>query len=134
MELVILIIVLAVIEYLVFSFQVGMAREKYNIKAPATSGHPVFERRFRVQQNTLEQLVAFIPVTLCFAWSAENIGWPGNYMAAGLGVFWLIGRFIYAASYVKDPATRGMGFLIAMAATSFMAAGTLVSLLIAFAG
>ena len=130
MSLVILIIVLAVIEYLVFSFQVGMARSKYGVKAPAITGNPVFERYFRVQQNTLEQLVAFIPAMLAYSWSAENIGWAGNYIAAGLGTVWLIGRFIYALSYVKDPATRGLGFGMTMGPTAFMLVGSLVCILI----
>jgi len=130
MSLVILIIVLAVIEYLVFSFQVGMARGKYGVKAPAITGNPVFERYFRVQQNTLEQLVAFIPAILAFSWSAENIGWPGYYIAAGLGTVWLIGRFIYALSYVKDPASRGPGFGMTFGPTFIMLAGSLVCILI----
>jgi glutathione S-transferase len=129
MSLVILIIVLAVIEYLVFSFQVGMARGKYGVKAPAITGNPVFERYFRVQQNTLEQLVAFVPAILAFSWSAENIGWPGYYIAAGLGTVWLIGRFIYALSYVKDPASRGLGFGMTFGPTFFMLAGSLVCIL-----
>lgn len=131
MSLVILVIVLAVIEYLVFGFQVGMARGKYGVKAPAITGNAVFERYFRVQQNTLEQLVAFVPAMLAFSWSAENIGWPGNYIAAGLGTVWLIGRFIYAQSYVKDPASRGLGFGMTMGPTAFMLAGSLVCILIA---
>ncbi len=129
MSLVILIIVLAVIEYLVFSLQVGMARGKYGVKAPAITGNPVFERYFRVQQNTLEQLVAFVPAILAFSWSAENIGWPGYYIAAGLGTVWLIGRFIYALSYVKDPASRGLGFGMTFGPTFFMLAGSLVCIL-----
>ena len=52
---------LVLIEYMLISIQVGRARAKYGIKAPATSGHPVFDRTFRVHQNTLEQLVIFIP-------------------------------------------------------------------------
>ena len=130
MALVILVIVLAVIEYLVFSFQVGMARGKYGVKAPAISGHPVFERYFRVQQNTLEQLVAFVPAITGFAWMAESIGWQGNYIASGLGVIWLIGRFIYATSYVRDPSSRGTGFLMTMGPTAFMLAGTIICILI----
>jgi uncharacterized MAPEG superfamily protein len=130
MTLVILIIVLALIEYMVFSFQVGMARGKFGIKAPAISGNVIFERYFRVQQNTLEQLVVFIPAILAFSWTAENIGWPGNTIAAGLGVIWLIGRFIYALSYVRDPASRGIGFAMTMGPSAFMLAGALVCILL----
>jgi glutathione S-transferase len=130
MALVILIIMFALIEYIAFSFQVGMAREKYGVKAPAVSGHPEFDKYFRVQQNTLEQLVIFIPAILAFSWSAENIGWPGYYIASFLGVIWLIGRFIYGISYVNDPAKRSAGFLLSFFPSVLMIIGTLVSILL----
>src|SRR5690554_1459598 len=112
MELVILIVILALSEFLVFGFQTGMARRKYNIKAPAVTGHPVFERRFRVQQNTLEQLVVFVPAIVSFAWMAEQVGWPGHEIAAALNVVWLIGRVLYARTYVREPLSRAPGFLL----------------------
>ena len=129
MTLVILIIILALFEYTYFSFQVGAARGKYGVKAPATSGHPEFDKVFRVQQNTLEQLVLFIPALVSFAWMAESVGWPGNYVASGFGLIWLIGRLIYAASYVRDPATRTVGFLMTFAPTFAMMISTLVLVL-----
>ena len=61
MELVTIVIALALIEYTVFGMLVGKARGKYGIDAPAISGNPIFERYYRVQQNTLEVLVLFIP-------------------------------------------------------------------------
>ena len=130
MTLVILIIVLALIEYMVFAFQVAKARGKFGIKAPATTGHAIFERYFRVQQNTLEQLVIFIPAILAFSWTAENIGWPGNSIAAGLGVIWLIGRFIYAFSYVRDPSSRALGFGMTLIPSALMLAGALLCILL----
>ena len=130
MALVILIITLALIEYTVFSFQVGAARGKYGIHAPATTGNPVFERYFRVQQNTQEQLVVFIPAIVSFAWMAESVGWAGYYIASGLGVIWLIGRFLYAISYVKDPDSRGVGFMMTFFPSALMVLGTLVCILI----
>lgn len=134
MSLVILIISLALIQFTVFSFQVGMARGKYGVNAPSITGHPVFERYFRVQQNTLEQLVVFIPAMLTFSWAAENINWPGYTIASGMGVIWLIGRFIYAITYVKDPASRSLGFGMTLGPSAFLLAGTLVCILIALAG
>lgn len=130
MALVILIIILALIEFTVFTMQVGWARGKYGVQAPATSGHEVFERYFRVQQNTLEQLVIFVPTILAFSWMAESIGWAGNTIAASLGVFWLIGRFLYAINYIKDPASRGLGFMMAFFPTAVMMIGTLVCVII----
>jgi glutathione S-transferase len=132
MTLVILIIILALMEYMVFSFRVGMARGKYGIQAPAITGNPEFERHFRVQQNTLEQLIVFIPAILAFSWMAESIGWPGNYIASGLGVIWLIGRFLFASSYVRDPGSRTLGFMMTFFPSALMVLGTLVCILISF--
>ena len=61
MDYVALVILLAVMQYFFFLSMVGKARGEYSIKAPATTGHDMFERIYRVQQNTLEQLVIFIP-------------------------------------------------------------------------
>ena len=130
MILIILIITLAIIEYMIFSFLAGMARDKYGIKAPAVSGHPEFERRLRVQQNTLEQMVAFIPALVAFTWVAESIGWSGNVIGSGLGVIWLIGRFVYATSYVRDPSSRLVGFLMTVIPTFTLLAATLIAILV----
>jgi hypothetical protein len=95
---------LALVQFIAFGFKVGKARGTYGVKAPATTGNEVFERHFRVQQNTLESLVAFVPGLYLFShyW---NPLW-----AAALGVVYLAGREIYAATYVKDPAKRGPGY------------------------
>jgi len=87
---------------------VGHARGKYAIKAPATSGHPVFERAYRVQMNTLEQTVMFLPTL----WLAANYGFSG--WAGVAGLVWIVGRVWYAMAYLKDPAKRGPGFMIGM--------------------
>ena len=105
MESVAIVTVLALIEYLFFGFRAGAARGKFGVEAPATTGHPEWERLFRVQQNTLEQLIVFLPALwLCATY--VNAG-----VAAGLGVVYLIGRLVYAAAYVKDPASRTAGFV-----------------------
>jgi glutathione S-transferase len=95
---------LALIQFVVFGFRVGGARGKYGVKAPASTGHEVFERHFRVHYNTLESLIVFLPGLYLFAryW---NPLW-----AAALGVVYLIGREIYAATYVRDPAKRSAGY------------------------
>lgn len=131
MELVLLIVVLALLEYTLFSFQVGMARGKYQVKAPAITGHAVFERHYRVQMNTLEQLIVFIPAILAFSWLAEAQNWPGNEIAAALGVVWIVGRALYARSYVRDPATRGLGFMLTFFPSVIMLLLSLVLILLA---
>lgn len=104
MPYVTIITVLALLQFFWFGLAVGRARAKYNVPAPAMSGNEVFERHFRVHMNTLEQLVMFLPALWIFAHSVNPM-W-----AAGLGAVYLVGRFIYAASYVRDPKSRGIGF------------------------
>jgi glutathione S-transferase len=96
--------VLAILQFIVFGFKVGGARGKYGVKAPATTGNEIFERLFRIQQNTLEQLVGFIPGIYLFSRYINPL-W-----AAALGVIYLVGREIYAASYARDPGKRSLGF------------------------
>jgi len=95
---------LAVLQFIVFGFKVGGARGRYGVKAPAITGNEIFERYFRVQQNTLEQLVVFLPGMYLFARYSNPL------VAAALGVVYLIGREIYAYTYVKDPANRSVGY------------------------
>ena len=84
MEFVGLVILLALVEYQFFGLKVGMARGKYDIKAPAITGHEVFERYYRVQMNTLEQLIIFIPAILVFSYFGNPT------YAAALGAFFLV--------------------------------------------
>ena len=129
MELVVLVVMLALIQYIVFAVQVGNARVKYGVKAPAMSGHAVFERHLRVQMNTLEQLVIFIPAAFSFAFLADNLGWFGSEVAAFLGVVYIIGRALYAKAYVQDPAKRSLGFMLTFVPSALMIAGALVCVL-----
>tara|TARA_B110000858_G_scaffold198192_1_gene263138 strand:+ start:12755 stop:13141 length:387 start_codon:yes stop_codon:yes gene_type:complete len=121
MELVALVILLALLEYQFFSFKVGMARQKYDIKAPATSGHEIFDRYYRVHINTLEQLIVFIPAILVFAYFAAPV------YAAGLGAFFLVGRIIFFVSYVNDPEKRSIGFIVGWIPTVLLVLAGLVS-------
>ena len=91
-----------------------MMRAKHQCKAPAITGAPEFERMFRVQQNTMEQIVMFIPALWLFA-EFVNPLW-----AAGMGVVYLIGRTVYRMAYVKDPKSRGAGFMMTVLPTSVM--------------
>jgi uncharacterized MAPEG superfamily protein len=104
MPLVHIVIGLALVEFLFFCFAVGKARGTYKVAAPATTGNEMFERYFRVQMNTLELLVIFIPSILIYS------QYLGAYVAVALGVLYLIGRLIYFTSYVKDPKSRSMGY------------------------
>lgn len=103
-----LIAMLVVVQYLFFGVQVGRARGRYGVKAPAVSGHEGFERIYRVQMNTLELMVALLPSLFVAARF-----WPAPWVA-GLGAVYLIGRFIYWRAYVGNPASRTLGFLLSM--------------------
>ena len=105
MEAVAIVTVLALAEYLFFAFRCGMARAKYEVEAPATTGHPEWERLFRVQQNTLEQLIVFLPAL----WLCASFVSP--WIAAGIGTVFLVGRLVYSAAYLKEPSTRTVGFV-----------------------
>jgi uncharacterized MAPEG superfamily protein len=106
MEFVAFVIALALLEFSIFGMLVGRARGKYKVAAPAIGGHPVFERYFRVHQNTMEQLVAFVPATWLFA-TYVNPTW-----AAWLGLVFVVGRALYLVGYVADPAKREIGFAL----------------------
>ena len=106
-----LVAVLAVIQLIVFGILVGRARGKYGVVAPATTGHPIFERYYRVQMNTIEVLVVFLPAL----WLAAKY-WSPKY-AALLGAVYLVGRLIYLRAYVGDPKTRTLGFSMSMLPT-----------------
>ena len=103
MELVFLTILLALIEYAVMGALVGRARAQYGIAAPATTGHPVFERINRVHVNTLETLIVFIPAVWIFGFYVSP-SW-----AAGLGAVFVVARIVYAVGYIRAAEKRGPG-------------------------
>jgi hypothetical protein len=121
MEAIAIVTILALGQFILFSIQVGSMRGKHKIIAPAMTGHPEFERMFRVQQNTMEQLVVFIPALWIFGHLVNSL-W-----GAGIGLIFIIGRFIYRASYLKDPAARGPGFTITFIPTAVMLVWSLVA-------
>lgn len=116
--------VIALSAYLYFGGQVSRARGKYGIKAPATTGSPDFERVFRVQQNTLEQIVVFLPALWMFAMYVSDA------YAAVLGLVWTIGRVIYAESYYKDASKRGRGYMISLAAVGILLLGSVIGVML----
>ena len=111
MEYVALVTLLLVIQYLTFTMLVGAARSKSGIKAPAIAGDEHFERAYRVQMNTLEQLVLTLPAL----WLSGL--YFNSMVAALLGLAFFLGRVLYRAGYVKDPAKRGPGFGIGFLAS-----------------
>ena len=110
---------LAVALMLWTSIIVGKARVKYDIKAPATSGHEMFDRAYRVQMNTLESAMLLLPSMWLYANLIGDLG------AGVSGAIWAVGRVWYALAYQQDPAKRGPGFGISFLAIAGMWAGSL---------
>lgn len=110
------------------AINVGKARAKYEVKAPATSGHEMFDRAYRIQMNTLESAMLLLPSMWIYADLIGDLG-------AGLaGAIWITGRICYALAYQQDPAKRGPGFGISFLAIAGMWVGGLwavIKLLIA---
>ena len=120
MPLVHLVIGLALVQFLFFLMAVGKARGTYKVAAPATTGNEVFERYFRVQMNTLELLVIFVPSIILFG------VYISAYIAAALGVVYLIGRLIYFTSYVKDPKSRSIGYGLSALPVTVLVGGSII--------
>jgi len=102
--------ILAIIVYMIMGGRVGSMRGKHSISAPAVTGHPEFERAYRVQMNTLESMPVFLPglwlASTFFSGSVPSVWW----LPAVLGAFWIIGRVMYMQAYMADPSKRGTGF------------------------
>ena len=114
---------LALLQFMVFGFKVAKARGRYGVAAPAVAGNQTFERYFRVQQNTLEQLIAFLPGLYLFS------HYYSPRVAAGFGLVYLIGREMYAFTYVKDPAKREIGYTLTLLPLAVLVVGGLIGAL-----
>lgn len=104
------VVLLTVLLLLAVTLLTAVARGKYGIKAPATTGHPMFERAYRIQMNTLEHAVIFLPAL----WLAAR--WGNPTWAGILGLVWLAGRLGYVPAYLHAPAKRELPFGLAMIA------------------
>ena len=124
MPLVAIVTILALIQYVVQGVRVGQARQRYGVEAPATTGHAIFERHFRVHQNTLEQLVIFLPAMWLFGWFVK--GW----IAALLGIVFIVARFIYERGYVAEPSQRARGAIVTTIVNGVLLVGALIGALV----
>ena len=123
MHWVAIVTILALVEYSVLGVLVGRARVEYGVEAPATTGNPIFERYFRVHQNTLEALIVFIPSLWIFAILVNPIA------AAALGLLFIVARIFYARGYVEDPEKRALGAGVTFAVNGILLLGGLVGIL-----
>lgn len=118
---------LALLVYFWMGLQVGRARSKSGVAAPAMTGDPVLERTIRAHYNTLEWLPLFLAPLWLFA-----IYWRDD-VAAVLGLIWIVGRILYQRGYVADPGKREVGFIIqalAVAVLLFGALGRIIFLMV----
>jgi hypothetical protein len=123
-EPVFIVILVALLEYLVFTGLVGRARGRFGVKAPATVGHPEFERVYRVQQNTLESLIVFVPAIWIFGL------YVGPLLAAGFGVVFIVARALYAAGYMRAAEKRSLGAALSGLSVGIVVIWGLVALLL----
>ncbi len=117
-----LVILLAVVQFMFLATLVARARGRYSVKAPATTGHEIFERYYRVQMNSLELLVMLIPVMMLAARYWSPIA------AAILGAIYLVGRFIYLRAYVSEPGSRSLGYGLSAGPILILAIGAAIGM------
>ena len=114
-----LVTLLAILFFFFTCINVSRSRGKTGVKVPAMSGHPDFERAFRIQMNTLEWMPIFLPSLWLFAIYISDA------VAAGIGAVWIIGRIVYFIGYSQEAAKRGPGFAIQGIAAIALWAGAL---------
>ncbi|HEY4404933.1 MAG TPA: MAPEG family protein [Xanthobacteraceae bacterium] len=119
----VLVTLLAVILYFWMALRVAQARGKFGVKPPATTGHPEFERAFRIQANTLEWMPIFLPALWLAAIYVSDIG------AALLGVVWIAGRALYLRGYALAAEKRETGFVVQAIAAGVLWLAALIGVL-----
>ncbi len=124
MALVTAVVMLALIEYFIFSLQVGMARGRFDVPAPATTGNAEFERYFRAAANTGEQLLMFVPGMFAFGYFVHPTG------AAVVGLVFIAARALYFRTYTADAEKRGPGMMGSVLANAVLVVGGLIGALL----
>jgi glutathione S-transferase len=117
-----LVTILSLILFLVLTINVGRARAKYKVPVPQITGDENFERVFRVQQNTLEQLIMFLPALWIFSIFVNAIA------ANILGGIWILGRILYAWGYYTEAKKRFLGFAIGSTTVIILLIGSLIGI------
>jgi len=105
-----LVTILTVLLLAACTVYVGRARGLHGVKAPAVSGPEGFERALRVQGNTNEAALMFLPALWVAA--TVHVAW----IAAALGALWLVARVWYALAYANPARNRGPAFALSVAA------------------
>jgi glutathione S-transferase len=109
---------LAIALYFIFATRVAVARQRFNIKHPATMGDLNFERVFRAHINTLEWMPTFLaPLWLCAVYLSD-------FVAAALGLVWIVGRILYFTGYSRAVEKRLPGFFVQSSACFLLFLGS----------
>lgn len=116
-------LVLSLAVYVWAVIRVGQARAKYHVIAPAVTGDPAFERAFRAQQNTVEQMVLFLPLL-----GLASLIW-GDVWAGLYGLVWSLGRLLFIETYARAAGRRSLGFLL----SGGLSMGVLIAIDVTFA-
>lgn len=119
-----LVTVLALLLYFFLTINVGRARAQYGVPVPQMGGNPDFERVVRVHENTLEQLVYFLPLLWIFSYFVSDT------IGAAIGGVWIVGRVIYAWGYYQAAEKRGPGFAISSLSGMVLLGWSLVDLIL----
>ncbi|MFY9288911.1 MAG: MAPEG family protein [Alphaproteobacteria bacterium] len=112
--------------YFLITWNVARARIQHKVPAPAMDGPDAFLRIFRVQMNTLEQLMLHLPILWIAAFAMDDV------FAASFGSVWLMGRILYARGYYRKAKSRMKGFIVSMAMNVILALGALAGTLASF--
>ena len=128
MEYVVVVVMLALLQYTWFGIEVGRARGRFEVPAPATTGNESFERFFRAHQNTTEQLVVFLPAIFACAYSVSET------LAAAMVLLFVVGRLMYFRGYTDPEKSRSLGFGLGLIANTVMILATLYQMGIAAVG
>jgi uncharacterized membrane protein YecN with MAPEG domain len=121
-----LVSLLALVLNVALALNVARSRARHGVQAPATSGHPAFERDLRIHANTAEQLAAFLAALWLCAIYLQPLA------AAILGFIWIFGRIAYAVGYAADPPKRVVGFVVSVTALALLILGALFGVIRAF--
>ncbi len=124
MEYVTIVAMLSLVEFMAFGGAVGKSRVKSGISAPAVTGDESFERYYRVHQNTLEQLIVFIPALFAFGYYVNELA------AVAIGAVFLVGRAVYFRAYTAKPDSRGLGFMLSFVPNLVLTFGGIIGALI----
>ena len=101
-----LVTLLAILIAIGTTILVARVRRSTGIQPPAMSGDPRLERALRVQGNTVEGFIVFLPALWLAALYFQGWGPPI------IGLIWCLGRIIYALGYSRDAGARLPGFAL----------------------